>query len=920
MSIGIALLAILGGTSNAEIVAFEGFDVAGTEDVTNGIYKAARSMHLQTTVKGGNIVGMGTYDWALSTATGAFTTQAGSLSSGVSGAESTGRMDVNVAAGGSFASRALTRQLDAAPAQSTFYVSGILSAAALETESAGIGGVMGFTDGNAGVFYSPSSFDGLLFGFRGDGSNADLVLWGGGSARTILQDVSSNTTYHVVAEVIFNAAGNETVNVWVNPSAGTPQETPDFTTSTGDFADALSDFSYASVYIRSKSAITTSLDELTLATKYSDLIPALPSAEILAFDGFEAASTEDVTNGIYKATRSMNFGTQPTVKGGTIVGMGTYDWALSAATGAFTVQSGSLSSGFFGSASTGRLSFDVAAGGLASRALTRQLDEVPMQSTLYMSGMLSGSSLETVSTGIGGIMGFTDGNAGSFWSANSFDGLMFGFRGDGSNADLVLWGGGAARTILEDVSSNATYHVVAQVIFNAAGNETVNVWLNPTSRFPQGAPDYTTSSGDYADALSDFSYASVYTRVQSAVGTGFDELTLYAEAAPAAEPFDEIEDPAINLLTNGDLTQSANETTGGLATYRVTGSNGDYPSNDGNYADVVGWTHYHADPNALATYTDPGEVLDGTDKLSTSFKPASGLIYLNSAMDYRNGMMQSDALNSGTINPDATYKLSIDVAQNSSKDNSLTTFTAALTSGADETNTAQVISGSLLQVAADTLPTASGTPYTRTVSGADLVSGQVNVIFDSVNTDTITGFPAGPVDTDDPDEMSQVVVSSVSLVYVPVAGDVNKDGVVDQSDVDLAQHYLDGAGGEPATNRQDSLIASGMTPAEALAYLNLTDFDINGDDRFDADDVTAILAMIPPAMLQMAINGSGLDFAWNSKFGFTYDLESSPSLAPASWEGYSSYTNMPASGTGSNTLNGVAIDGSVRFFRLIEKN
>ena len=65
--------------------------LAGAEDVTNGIYKAACSMHLQTSVKGGNILGMGSYDWALSTATGAFTSQAGSLNSLISGAGSSGR-------------------------------------------------------------------------------------------------------------------------------------------------------------------------------------------------------------------------------------------------------------------------------------------------------------------------------------------------------------------------------------------------------------------------------------------------------------------------------------------------------------------------------------------------------------------------------------------------------------------------------------------------------------------------------------------------------------------------------------------------------------------------------------------------------------------------------------------------------------
>jgi hypothetical protein len=73
-------------------------------------------------------------------------------------------------------------------------------------------------------------------------------------------------------------------------------------------------------------------------------------------------------------------------------------------------------------------------------------------------------------------------------------------------------------------------------------------------------------------------------------------------------------------------------------------------------------------------------------------------------------------------------------------------------------------------------------------------------------------------------------------------------------------------------------------------------------------------------MLEMAFNSAALDFAWNNKSGKLYDLESSDSLTITNWAGYNGYTNMFHDGSGTNTLNGVATDGPVRFFRVIEKD
>jgi len=345
----------------------------------------------------------------------------------------------------------------------------------------------------------------------------------------------------------------------------------------------------------------------------------------------------------------------------------------------------------------------------------------------------------------------------------------------------------------------------------------------------------------------------------STFGSAIANLT--TSVPVGADPFDAFADP--NFISNGDFTQAANETVAGKATYRVTGSNGAYPSNDGNYADVVNWLHYNDDPNALASYTGSGDVLDGTDKLSCNVNTATGQIALNSSDEYLNGMSQADILNGASINPNQTYKLVVDVRQNSGKDHSLTTFRTLLTVGTDVTDDTSSVVGSLLEVNPTTsLPTAEGTPYTLEISGADLLmaqgSGQVNVIFDSYNTDTTTGFPLGPIDVLDPEEMSQVFIRNIELTFDVVAGDVNKDGVVDAADVALAQLYLDGDGGVDAATRQANRITLGDTAAEALDYLNLTDFDLDGDDTFDSVDVAAIstLAAGNPVIESAGFNGS----------------------------------------------------------------
>lgn len=216
------------------------------------------------------------------------------------------------------------------------------------------------------------------------------------------------------------------------------------------------------------------------------------------------------------------------------------------------------------------------------------------------------------------------------------------------------------------------------------------------------------------------------------------------------------------------------------------------------------------------------------------------------------------------------------------------------------------------------------------ISGADLLaaqsSGQVNIIFDHVNGTAISGF-SGSVASNDVNNISlvsQVQIDAVSLhaVFEPQEGDLNKDGVVSQDDADLAQDYLDGAGGLSAAARQSALVSDGMTVAEALAYLNLSGFDLDDDGDFDADDVVAIQSFFPTT-LAMVMGGASMDFEWASKDLKQYDLESCTSLTDADWTNYNdgvvTYQNILASETGTNTLSGVLTDGASRFFRVVEE-
>ena len=74
--------------------------------------------------------------------------------------------------------------------------------------------------------------------------------------------------------------------------------------------------------------------------------------------------------------------------------------------------------------------------------------------------------------------------------------------------------------------------------------------------------------------------------------------------------------------------------------------------------------------------------------------------------------------------------------------------------------------------------------------------------------------------------------------------------------------------------------------------------------------------------LAVSYDGTDLTFTWDSLDGKQYDLLSAAGLDTPreTWPVYQAYQNILASGTGANTLPGVAPDGARRFFLVAERD
>lgn len=350
----------------------------------------------------------------------------------------------------------------------------------------------------------------------------------------------------------------------------------------------------------------------------------------------------------------------------------------------------------------------------------------------------------------------------------------------------------------------------------------------------------------------------------SVLGTKFSIDNVILGRTTATQAFPAIALNPTNIIRNGDLSDTSNVSITGTNTgaFNINGGNGNYGPFRGNTGDVDHWSPYNNNPNSIVEAVADGGALDlthdtngteGSFYLDTHWSTGAEQFSLNTAGGYLNGLIQTDVLNGVTIDDSATYELGFDIAFSATRpSNGNSNFKVALTVGTDSTDPATAVAGSLFDEQLSSI-TEQGT-QTVSISGAALKAAQdtgqpVNLIVQSQANTSIVNFPGTPVPNNhvDGNVFTQVQVDNLTLAktFTVPAGDVNKDGIVTQADVNLAQLYLDGNGGETAMKRQDDLFNAPSAPFEAdiLASLNLTAFDLNGDDYFDADDVAAIDAL-----------------------------------------------------------------------------
>jgi hypothetical protein len=201
--------------------------------------------------------------------------------------------------------------------------------------------------------------------------------------------------------------------------------------------------------------------------------------------------------------------------------------------------------------------------------------------------------------------------------------------------------------------------------------------------------------------------------------------------------------------------------------------------------------------------------------------------------------------------------------------------------------------------------------FTNTGSGTSNTTGIATIIYRAQ-----TASPAGELDmwggpltagvVDGPDGNTGNRTLTVSLDLTPTGGynGVNNFGKVIWSDSALGT--LGSYTYPSAQNFRSILVTDSLNSSGTISALTLT--------------------QIWPPVLQITLNGQNLNFKWGSRSGKRYDLLATNNLAApiATWppyrDGVTTYTNIPASGSGLNVLTNVVKVGLAEFFILIEKS
>jgi hypothetical protein len=284
---------------------------------------------------------------------------------------------------------------------------------------------------------------------------------------------------------------------------------------------------------------TTLLAPISLAA----LLAAAAAAHgsVIAFDPFHTIGQQanaDPANGLYYSNVDAASGSlathTDTVKnaitaGGGIVGFGSQPWVASHTT--FRLQASRLVTQSRTELADGAVRILNFKGSNTlpnndHRFASRQLDPYTPSSTYYMSSALMAFTAATDNTPGGYLLnGFgnsaiTDSSTVLATSASLFEGLMWGFRANetGDRIDLVVRATTDAANravsdfvILEGVTQQQTYFLVARVDIDPTGADTITVWLDPDFSLsqPDGGITFT------AEAFSSTSAITHYGIVQS---------------------------------------------------------------------------------------------------------------------------------------------------------------------------------------------------------------------------------------------------------------------------------------------------------------------------------------------------------------------------------------------------------------------
>ncbi len=167
----------------------------------------------------------------------------------------------------------------------------------------------------------------------------------------------------------------------------------------------------------------------------------------------------------------------------------------------------------------------------ADRNLTRQLNPIPSSSEWYFSIMTNRLGWANSATNTYAVGGFTaaDGN-----------GLQVGYDDTlGNNIpDLVLRLGGANVVLATDVPSSDNQYVLVKLTINTAGDDTVDVWIDPPSLTSSTPSDLTISNVNVSDSLTPFTQSKYQSPGQSGP-VYWDEIrlgTTFAAVTGIPEP------------------------------------------------------------------------------------------------------------------------------------------------------------------------------------------------------------------------------------------------------------------------------------------------------------------------------------------------------------------------------------------------